>query len=110
MNMPIIRFELEGIKHSLYVALSEYSLQMDEQLKEALEKYFTPDNIQRVIDQEVWRTLDIVIKEEVIKFFREDNEGRKIIATAVKEKLLNNETYTPLDDTEVKEAHNGRTE
>lgn len=103
MNMPIIRFELEGIKHSLMVALSEYSLRMDEQLKESLERYFEPDNIRRVIEQEVWRTLDATIKEEVKNFLRYGGEGRKVIAAAVKEKLLNNKTYTLLDDTEDKE-------
>lgn len=98
MNLPIIRLEIDHMKQSLWVALSEYSTQMDENLKEAINEFCTPENIKRIITETANKVMAQTIKEEVTKFFIHNGEGRKVIAQAVKEKLLNNETYTPLDE------------
>lgn len=98
MSQPIIRFEVEGMKHSLITALTENQAKMDEYVKEAVERATEPENIKRVVEKEVSRTLEKVIQDEVKNFFSYSGEGRQIIAKLVKNKLLNKDTFTPLDD------------
>jgi hypothetical protein len=96
-SVPIIRFELEGMKRTVVAALMEHQGQMNQDIQDAVNSYCTPENIRSVIHASAYRALDAVIKEEVDKFFRY-GEGRKQIAEVIKEKLLKKETYGPLDD------------
>ncbi len=99
MNIPIIRLELQGMKHTLAMALTEYVTQMDADIQQAIERYCTAENLTQIIAETVQRTLDVVVQEEVKRFF-EYGEGRKVVAAAVKEKLLARQTFTPLDEDE----------
>lgn len=96
-TIPIIRLEVEGMKHTLTTALMEHSALMDEQLRAAIEAYCTPENIARVVQEAARAALDQAIKESVQNFFR-FGPGRSAVAEAVKESLLAKETYTPLDE------------
>lgn len=93
---PIIKLEVDQMRHSMAVALSEYTAQLDETLQRSIEAYCTPENLQRVIGEETRRTLDIVIREQVKVWFMY-GEGRKVIKKAVEQKLRDNITWTPLD-------------
>ena len=96
---PIIRFELEHMKHAIMVAVSEHQVKMDSDMRAAIDAYCTPENIARIIHEAAWRALDAAIKEEVDTFFRR-GDGRKAVAAAVREAILKRETYTPLDNVE----------
>lgn len=97
MTMPIIRLEVESMRYTIVTALTQYQAQLDSDIKKAVDLYCTPENIQKVIQDVTFSTLNYVIKEEVEKFFRY-GEGRTVIAESVKETLLNRKTYTPLDN------------
>jgi hypothetical protein len=96
-NIPIIRLEVEGMRHTISTALLEHQAQMDTDVRNAVETYCQPDNISRIIHDAARDALNTAIREEVKAFFLMGN-GRKAVAEAVKESLLNRETYTPLDD------------
>lgn len=81
-GVPLIRLEVEYMKHSIVHALSEYQVQMDQQLKVAVEKACSPENLQRVLDQEVRNTLDLAIKNELDHFFR-FGDGKDVLRDAV---------------------------
>ncbi len=85
------------MRHTLHVALMEHQAQLDTDINAAIDAYMQPHNIKRVIDQVVYSTIESILKQEVDTFFRY-GEGRKFIAGQIKEKLLANETYTPLDN------------
>jgi len=95
--IPIIRLEVEHMHHTMMVALSEYTAQLDSYLKDALDKFCTPENLRRIIEEEVYRTLDIVIREQVKNWFLY-GDGKKVIKQAVEQKLKDGTTWTPLDD------------
>jgi len=97
MGIPIIRMEVEGIRRTMVMALTEHAAQMDEDIKNAVEAYCTPENISRIIHEAAYRALDSAIKDEVTTFFR-CGPGRKAVAEAVKDCLLTNKSYTPLDE------------
>ena len=96
-GIPIIRFEIEGIKRSMIIALTEHSAKMDADIISAVEEYCTPENIHSVISAYANSALDFAIKTEVDNFFR-FGDGRKAVAEAVKKAILTNGTYTPLDE------------
>ena len=86
-TMPIIRMELEGMKRTLYTALTEQELQLDVDINKAVESFCTPENLTYIITNRVNAVLEAAIKEEVEKFYYR-GEGRAIIAEAVKNHLL----------------------
>jgi len=89
MNIPIIRLEVEGMRHSISVALSKHTMEMDAMIQDALASYCTPENIAHIIRSETTRALDEVIKQEISNFFYY-GAGRRVVVEAVKEKLLRN--------------------
>jgi len=97
MNIPIIRLEVEGMKMTISAAISEHAMQIEQDISRAVEDYCTPENISFVVRQAATNQLNHAIKEEVERFFK-FGEGRKAVAEAVREFILNNKTYTPLDE------------
>ena len=86
--IPILKLELEGMRHAVYTALHQYQLEMDSMLKESIEKYCTDENLRYIIGQTVRQAVDQTVKEEIENFFRHSAEGRFIIAEEVRAKLL----------------------
>jgi hypothetical protein len=95
--IPIIRLEFESMRHSLMLALSEYTVQLDSDLHHAVDAFCTPSNLKHIIESEADRVLEQVIREQVKKWFT-SGEGREVIKSAVEQKLRAGETWTPLDD------------
>ena len=86
-TMPVIHMELEGMKRTLYNALTQQALQLDTDINKAVESFCTQGNLAYVINNKVNAVLEVIIKEEVEKFYSK-GEGRTIIAEAVKTHLL----------------------
>ena len=85
--MPIVRLEVESMRLSILHAFSNQMLQMDDNLKIAVDNFCTPENIQRIMNGEVERVMREVIQEELVKFYRH-GEGRQIIAEKIKKNIL----------------------
>jgi hypothetical protein len=94
--IPIIKLEVDHMKHTMAIALSQYTAQLDQNLQEAVEKFCTPENLKRIIEEEAHKQLDIVIREQVKQWFVY-GEGRAVIRQAVEQKLKDGTTFTPLD-------------
>lgn len=86
MTMPIIRIEVEGMKHAICTAMTQYQLQMDEYVKAAVDEYCTPENLLAIITRQAKATLDGVLQDEVERFFKY-GDGRKAVAMAVIQSL-----------------------
>ncbi|NII54364.1 hypothetical protein [Luteibacter sp. SG786] len=86
MNFPIIRLEVEGMKHAICAAMTQYQAQMDEYVKTAVEEYCTPENLLAVISKNAKSVLDSVLRDEVERFFKY-GDGRKAVAMAVIQSL-----------------------
>ena len=97
MNIPIISLNVEGMKHTMKVALMQHQLEMDSMVQSAIDAYCTSENISRIVHSAAEKALDEAIKAEVTNFFR-FGDGRKAVAAAVKEAIMSNETYKHLDD------------
>lgn len=95
-SIPFIRLSVDGLRQEMVAALTEHQAQMDADLREAVEQYCQTENIKAIIHKAARDALEHAITEEVKHFFH-FGDGRKAVAEAVKESLLSNKTYTPLD-------------
>lgn len=95
--LPIIRLEVSAMKYQLQTVLHEFSAQMDTDLQNAVDKFCTPENITKIIEEEAERLFNSILREEMTNWFRYGG-GQKAIREAIEEKLGKNQTYTPLDE------------
>ncbi len=91
MNIPIISLEVQGMKHTMKLALMEHAALLDKSIQQAVEDYCTEGNIQAIVQREARLQLDAALKEEVKRFFDWSGQGRAAVREAVMEAL--NERY-----------------
>ena len=82
LGVPIIRMEVESMKHTICTALTQYEAQLSEEIQAAVEEYCKPENIDKVISSAVRETLSGVLRQEVEDFFRK-GDGRDMVREAV---------------------------
>lgn len=87
MNMPILRLELEGMKHSIAMAFTEYHMQVEQDVQEAIKNFCTPENLKGIINQEVQKAVTDCIQSAIKGYFSWGGEGRKAIAPIVEHHL-----------------------
>lgn len=88
--MPIIRLEVEGMKHSILTALSRHSVEMDSMVQGAVEAFCTSEHINNIVKSEVNLQLELAVKAEVRSFFQYSGAGRKAVYEAVTKHLEDN--------------------
>lgn len=88
-NAPIIRMEIQRMKHTMVTVLTEYQAKIDEDIRKAVEQYCTDDNIADLVNRYARDVIDSVVKEEVDKYFRYGT-GRTTVTDQVR-KMLKNE-------------------
>ncbi|MBM5575853.1 hypothetical protein [Deefgea sp. CFH1-16] len=84
--MPLIRLEVEGMKHTICVALQQHLLQMDEQIKASVDAICQPDHIAKIIEETASREIKTAIESEVRNFYNY-GKGREAIKEAVNKAL-----------------------
>lgn len=70
MNTPIVRLEIENMKHTILVALHEYTDRMDADIQQAIDIACSPENIRRTIENEVQRQVGVILREEITRFYQ----------------------------------------
>lgn len=84
--LPLIRMDVEGLRYSVATMLTEHSARMDEDIKNALDKYCTPENLKRVIEEATFSNINHAIQEEIKQFFQY-GVGRDAIKKAVSQSI-----------------------
>lgn len=87
MNLPIITLTVEGMKNTVKVALAEQVVLMDAEVKRAVERYCTEENIAQTLKQAVFHEMNLAVKEETQSFFRYSGKGRAAVKEAILEHL-----------------------
>lgn len=85
-GIPIIRLEIEGMKTAILTAFMENQLKLDSMLKDAVEKFCSPENVERIMNDAVNTTLKKAIESEIDTFFRY-GKGNVVLKEAVTNKL-----------------------
>lgn len=86
LSPTIVRIEVEHMKHALSVAMADYVGKLDLDIKAAIERVCTAENILGIIQREADQAINQVIKKEVEEFFWL-GEGRGAIRDAVQARL-----------------------
>lgn len=92
MSIPFVRLEVEGMKHSILCALSEYAEKMDKDIRSAVEIACDPENVKCIIAQAVAKEMKSAIDSEIRAFFS-GGAGREAIRDAVDAKLTREIKY-----------------
>lgn len=69
-NIPVIRVQLEGLRHSVQHAFSEEMLQYDEYVQKALEEALEPNKIAREITRLAELEVQHALKKAVEDYFK----------------------------------------
>ena len=80
--MPIIKLEVESMKHTVIAMLSEYFAKMDEDIRRAVHLACTAEKISLIISETAEREIKAVIEEEISRFFRY-GDGRSAVRDTV---------------------------
>lgn len=86
MNIPVIRLEVQGMKHTMQVAVTEYLAKMDEDIQRAVETVCTPENVAQIIRTHAQAAIDDVLKREISNYFLY-GQGREAVKAAVTAQL-----------------------
>jgi hypothetical protein len=84
--LPIIQLTVQGMKHSILHALSEYETTVAEELRRAVEEWCQPENVERVVSRHVHQVLDAAVHDEVERFYRR-GEGAEVVREAIRRRL-----------------------
>lgn len=87
-GVPIIKLEVDGMRHSIQVALMRHAAQIDKDMQRAVDAFCSEGNVARIVEEEARRHIQLALKEEVANFFKWDGAGRAAIRQAVQESLL----------------------
>lgn len=85
-ELPLIRIEVERMKHTMLHAFNQQTLRLDMMFKEALDDTCQPEKVQNILTEAANRFIKEALETETKNYFTY-GEGRKFIANKVKEKL-----------------------
>lgn len=88
-GMPVIRLEIEGMKHTIMHAMTQHLAQMDADIQAVVENLCTPARILEVITTTAQKEIDQVVKAEVERFYRY-GKGQEAVKQAVARALERN--------------------
>ncbi|NOZ67989.1 MAG: hypothetical protein GXP46_01770 [Deferribacteres bacterium] len=83
MDMPILRFELEGLKRSFMAVLNDYNKELEQMVQKAMNEYCTPENLESIINAKAASIIRMIIEEEMERFCLDSEEIREAIRNAV---------------------------
>lgn len=83
---PVIRLEVQGMKHAIQYAITEHLMSMDRDIQAALDNLCTPENITKIVNDAARVEIKAALDAEIQKFYRY-GDGRKAIKEAVQKQL-----------------------
>jgi len=84
---PRITMTFDGLKGAITYCLHDWEVKSSEMIRQSVEAYCRPENIQCVVDEEVKRTIDDAVKEEIRDFFQFSGPGRAAIREVIRKRL-----------------------
>lgn len=85
---PIIRIELESMRHTLQLAISQHLENMDEIIQKEIDRVCTPENVASIVEQAADKEIKAAITNAIHDFYRY-GEGREAIKEVVRKTLRN---------------------
>jgi len=86
-NAPIIRLEVESMKHAMVTAFNNQSLNFSKELQLALDRAISPDVIQATIDKAAREVVAQTVDSAVRKWWATSEVAQDLIKQAVTKRL-----------------------
>ena len=83
MNIPIIKLEIQGMRHTVCTALTQHTAVLDENIQKAVEEFCRPESLDALVRKIALQEINSAVSEEIQNFFRWSGNGRKAIKEAV---------------------------
>ena len=87
MNMPIIRIEVEQMKHSMLHAFNQTQMEISEEVKRALDRACAPELIQQHINEVAHRVIKEATQTAIERWWAMSAEGQKLVQEAVAKRM-----------------------
>jgi hypothetical protein len=85
-GLPVIKLEVERMRQTMLMHLSEHAAKVDADLRAAVDKFLAEGHVTRIINETAAAQLTRTIEEETRKFFSY-GEGGRIIREVVNDAL-----------------------
>ena len=85
-EMPVLKLELNSLKHTIQMTMSNQMDEITKYIQEATDKYCTEENLQEMIDQQVKESIDYTVKQVIENHYRH-GDGMKIIKETILRQL-----------------------
>ena len=85
-SIPVVRLEVQYMKHAILHAFTEHTLKVDADVKRAVENFCRPENVSAIVKDAVDSSLKEAIYSEIENFYRY-GAGRAHVAEAVRKRL-----------------------
>jgi hypothetical protein len=79
---PVVKFELESMKHQILMHLQNYSTEMDKQVAEAVRQFCSSENLGAALKKTVADEIERAVRRETERFFTY-GEGLGVIREAI---------------------------
>jgi hypothetical protein len=81
-GIPVVRLEIEGMKHTIMHAMTQHLAHMDSDIRAAVERACKPEHISELIETTARKQIAEAVKAEIESFYRY-GPGRKAVKEAV---------------------------
>lgn len=75
-NIPIIKLEVEGMKHTVQFMLAEYGTKINNEVSNAVERFCSSDNIERIIGDFARKQLSNPLNQKLVISFDMEMEEK----------------------------------
>lgn len=80
--IPVVRLEIEGMRHALQVALADHVVRLDSDIQQAIANFCDDSKLQTLIDEQVNIHMRLAVESAVRDFFSY-GQGRTVIKEQV---------------------------
>lgn len=100
--IPIIRLEVEGMRHAISVALHEHHMEMDASVQSAINEFCNKENIDSIVKSQVKVAMEKLIHEEFNSFFLSySSPCREAVRSAIRDSMGRKDVYNSEEDSDV---------
>ena len=87
LNIPVIRLEIQGMQHAIHAALTSELVKLDADVKRAVEVACAPENVNRILNEQVQQQIELALKDAVHHWFLHTEDGQGLIKREVADYL-----------------------
>ncbi len=86
-NRPIVTIQIERMRHTMSMMLSEQQLDISAEVERALSRECTPEKIQQIVDDSAREAVSKAVADAVKHWWMTSDTGQSLIKAAIVERM-----------------------